>query len=239
MSRALIRKDNLFPIFRSDVQKRRDYRDYQENLREDFWFSCAYCNISEMEALAIGFEIDHYLPRKTEPGKVNDYHNLLWTCKKCNGMKDDFHPTHSGFNPHCYILRPDRDDPREHYEIRGTDACGTTGTGEFNVEFLDLNRGILQRIRRLRERDSQSKAFVLHGFRVLANLPVDQMPGPVKIQINNIRVRVTDRVGYVGLIEKRILKDFARSALIDVDEGKKERAKKRRDYLVSQKVKVP
>jgi Restriction endonuclease len=76
-------------VVRSVVIPNRPYGDYLQNLRYDFWFSCAYCSIAEAEAVGISFEIDHYEPQSTEVLHVHDYSNLMYSCSPCNLSKSN------------------------------------------------------------------------------------------------------------------------------------------------------
>jgi uncharacterized protein (TIGR02646 family) len=73
-------------IARSEVNPEKDYHKYQDALRFDFCYACAYCLITEIEATGIGFEIDHYKPKKQFPALNTDYTNLMWSCRICNNL---------------------------------------------------------------------------------------------------------------------------------------------------------
>jgi len=46
---------------RREVTKKSNYQDYREDLRYDFWYSCAYCSITELEAMGIGLSYNRKL----------------------------------------------------------------------------------------------------------------------------------------------------------------------------------
>lgn len=64
-------------------------------LRHDFKHRCAYCGIIEEilspvpSARELLFEIDHFLPQDSGTPDVHKYSNLYYSCKKCNGLKDN------------------------------------------------------------------------------------------------------------------------------------------------------
>ena len=66
------------------------HSDYKPYLDQDFSKRCAYCNLSR-ERITTAFEVDHFIPRaafkKVRPSLENDYNNLVYACKKCNGTK--------------------------------------------------------------------------------------------------------------------------------------------------------
>ncbi len=73
-----------------------DTKRVREELRQDFLYLCAYCLLTEF---ALGgdrhFEVDHHRPRKHFRGQaiLNQYQNLYWTCRRCNGTKHDHWPS--------------------------------------------------------------------------------------------------------------------------------------------------
>src|SRR3990167_10245110 len=96
-----------------------DYGEYRELLREDFEYSCAYCNISETELQNLRlFHIDHYKPKgnKHFPSFAalrNDYTNLLYSCYDCNGHKGEYwpNPLKKIFKAFDYVINPCLEDP--------------------------------------------------------------------------------------------------------------------------------
>ena len=64
-----------------------------EHQRYDHWYSCAYCTITEAEAQAVGFEIDHYEPVALRPDLECEDENLNYSCEVCKGRKSDYWPT--------------------------------------------------------------------------------------------------------------------------------------------------
>lgn len=74
-------------IKRTCKQKKvKNYSEYVEDLRKDFHHRCGYCSKPE-RLTSKGFEIDHFVPRKAAPEKVNDYTNLVYSCFTCNRKK--------------------------------------------------------------------------------------------------------------------------------------------------------
>jgi 5-methylcytosine-specific restriction endonuclease McrA len=74
-------------VTRSYVEPTKDYLEYVEHLRHDFFYSCAYCTITEHEAETINFNIDHYEPKSLRPDLTNEYSNLMYACRFCNTYK--------------------------------------------------------------------------------------------------------------------------------------------------------
>ena len=109
------------------------YGSYKQYLRFDFYYACAYCSTSEVEAGAIGFEIDHYKPRVE--GGSDDYENLMWSCEHCNGgaSKGDWWPTADQQAQGIRLLRPDFDNLAEHYDLDGTELKSKSVTAETSI----------------------------------------------------------------------------------------------------------
>ena len=64
-----------------------NYHEYKQYLRKDFYYSCAYCTITEWKARGIRFEIDHYEPVSAAPHLRNTYTNLMYSCEECNSQR--------------------------------------------------------------------------------------------------------------------------------------------------------
>lgn len=64
----------------------------KEYLRNDFSHECAYCKLQEQEVGFVGldfFEIDHFKPQFLDLPDTHKYHNLYYSCEKCNNEKSD------------------------------------------------------------------------------------------------------------------------------------------------------
>jgi len=93
---------------------------------------CCYCetNINEESKY---LEVEHFHHKDTYKDEVLEWDNLLPSCKKCNGTKND-HDTK--LEP---IIDPSRIDPKNHlkywrYRIKGSDDFG-----KLTVSVLNLN----------------------------------------------------------------------------------------------------
>ncbi len=120
-------------VVRSTVPVRKNYSDYREFLRYDFFFSCAYCTIAESEAQAIRMTIDHYEPRNARPDLENTYDNLMYACDECNKRKGDRSPPPDARANGFRFMRSDQDFRDEHLECKG---CGKFVIGLPNAKFL-------------------------------------------------------------------------------------------------------
>lgn len=77
---------------RSNVKQKKDYHNYKKPLREDFKDICGYCG-KNAEVLKEDFQLDHFVPKKLDKNRENDYYNLVYSCRICNRQKWDNWPT--------------------------------------------------------------------------------------------------------------------------------------------------
>lgn len=84
---------------KTNIDKRNNYKKYRSELEEDFHNICGYCGKNK-ECLYEEHEIDHFVPRGIAPDRLNDYNNLVYACKKCNGSKLKDWPTNDRDKSH-------------------------------------------------------------------------------------------------------------------------------------------
>ena len=136
-----------------------EYGDYRDILRDDFDYSCAYCNITETELGNLRlFHIDHYRPQKNprfpQFAKLkNAYDNLLYSCFDCNEHKGNFWPDllHKAFHPDHYVINPCDEDAELHLNKSQPLWTHITKTGEWNIKRLHLRDELKLRCRKARE----------------------------------------------------------------------------------------
>jgi 5-methylcytosine-specific restriction endonuclease McrA len=217
-------------VARSSVIPGKQYADYKEFLREDFWYSCAYCSISEVEAKGLGFEIDHYLPQKNHKNKVNEYENLYWSCHHCNNLKGDFEITAS-MDQEYYIIRADKELHSDHLGINGEELESKSKTGEFNICFFDLNSLSLQRVRQLRRRFNDVAEYISSGIRFLNEFNIDQISPDDRGRFITVREKLLSKNRESAEIFKTLLKELCHSLQIDPDPSRPKRLRARRKYM--------
>jgi hypothetical protein len=67
------------------------YTSYRGWLSENFYLDiCSYCLLQYRGSLSI----DHYVPRKLAPERIDEPNNLLLSCQTCGRQKSDYHPEH-------------------------------------------------------------------------------------------------------------------------------------------------
>ncbi len=222
-------------VIRSEVEVRKDYHKYLNNLRSDFYYSCAYCSIMEQEACGIRFEIDHYYPKSKYPELKSDYHNLMYSCEKCNSFKTDFFPDDNQVSKGYVIIRPDESNPSNHFKIKGILLTGITPTGEFNIDWLNLNRLQLKKLREIRNKLSKSREFIAFGLKLLASARIDRLKPNERAVFLNIIKQFKNRELKIITSFQELAEKIAKSVLLDEDPEKKTRLERRKKYLKEQK----
>ena len=130
-----------------------DYRSYRQNLRVDFRYQCAYCNVTEgYRKGSDAFEIDHFRPRSKFPLLGADYSNLYYACGSCNRFKNDVWPDAATESDLLVFVDPCHVDPFERDLIEQSDGMLVAGSrsGAYTLEVLKLNRPNCLNFRRRR-----------------------------------------------------------------------------------------
>jgi hypothetical protein len=226
-------------IKRKSVSGVANYHDYKQNLRNDFLYSCGYCSITEVESTGRGFQIDHYLPQEHFPEKKNEYENLIWSCEICNSCKSDYYANEDHEKRGFYIIRPDNENPYDHYELKGLLLKDKTVTGEFNITWLRLNRKILQKIRELRKRYWDASEYIALGMFKINQLNLDQIPKTKRIGYVRLREGFNRQIDTSIASINSLIEENARSFLLDEDAEKDSQLRKRKKFLDDNKVILP
>ncbi len=204
-------------VVRSQVPVVKEYTEYRPYLREDFFWSCAYCTMSEAEAQAIRFTIDHYEPKSSRPDLEIEYTNLMYACDECNRRKGNLTPSPAARANDFRFFRADQDVRRDHFEANGVRVEPKSNVGDFSITALDLNRQMLRRLRELRQRLTNCEAHVTEGIIALRNFHIDQLPPEIKGKASKAISDVSATAD--GITERidAILRENAKSSLIDHD----------------------
>lgn len=210
-------------ITRSVVPVFTDYLEYKSYLRWDFYHSCAYCTMSESEALAIRFTIDHYEPVSLRADLKTEYSNLMYACGECNLRKGDLSPPPAARAGGFRFFRPDHDWYPEHFELQvavdGIRLISKTKIGELTIDGCDLNRLALRRLREIRQQLDECQKFVAHGILALQNFQIDQLPKHIRGQaLRAIKTNV-DMVETIESDVDEVLRACGKSPLIDSEPG--------------------
>jgi len=214
-------------VHRSQVGTVRHYNEYKEQVRVDFVYSCAYCTISEAEAMGISFTIDHYRPRISHPQLENSYDNLIYCCRECNTRKGDRDPPESAQEAGVRFFRPDRDVRPEHYSVNDVQLVAETDIGTYTVEAIDLNRAQLCRLRNIRRRFAACDEYVAEGIDALRKFRIDNLPPDARVRALKARDKIIGLVDNLKTDMDELLRDNARSGLLDVDPDAEKRFRER------------
>ena len=204
----------------ADVPALTEYGKYHRYLRHDFYYSCAYCTITEAEAEAIRFTIDHYEPISARPDLEVTYTNLMYACDECNSRKGDRYPPPAARSDGYRFFRPDADLFEDHFSAGGMTLSAKSNTGKYTILTLSLNRKLLRRLRDLRLRLNVCDRYVSEGISALRSLKIDQLHP-------QMRSRAARWIKEATEINQQIIKEIddvlraaARSSLIDDGDGK-------------------
>jgi len=218
-------------VTRSDVPKDQNFTEYRQYLRHDFFYSCGYCTISEAEAKALRFTIDHYEPRSARPDLEHEYSNLMYSCDQCNMLKGDRCPPLGARSNDYRFFRPDQDVYQEHFKKNGIRLESKSNVGYYSIEALDLNRLALRRLREIRERLTKCDRHVAEGVFGLRNLHIDNLPQSIKGKAVHAISRATDVADRIADDIDVLLREYAHSQLIDPDPEAASRAEERASKL--------
>lgn len=221
-------------VVRSVVQPDRPYGDYREILRYDFWFSCAYCSMSENEARGISFEIDHHRPQSdTAERNIHRYDNLMWSCSACNLAKSAIWPSEQEIAKGYRYLRPDVDILEDNYSLEGLLLRAITTPGEYTITVLNLNRQSQRDIRKLRARLGRSATEIMSGLQALISQRLDALKPIYRAQFRSLVDGLQARISELDdVIEQaRQIRLGNASPLLTPDLDHKKTKLARREYL--------
>lgn len=221
-------------VVRSVVQFKANYRAYVPELRYDFWFSCAYCTITEAEACGITFEVDHYSPQVGgNLINVNVYSNLMWCCSDCNGLKSNFEFSPALQAKGYRFVRPDQDCFLDHFELNGIQLKPKTEPARFTHRILRLDRAVLRRIRELREQIYGNSALLVKGLSELKSRRMDSLNTEGRLRFEDAKKTAIGAVARLKeeIIEASDVRKLSASPLPVFQPVDKDQNKARRDYL--------
>jgi hypothetical protein len=202
-------------VQRSRVPAGREYTEYRQFLRRDFFYSCAYCTLSEAEAMAVRFTIDHYEAQTAREDLKNDYSNLFYCCSVCNERKGNRTPTADARAEGLRYTRIDEDRYFEHFEHTGIRVNGVTKAGYFTEEAIDLNRQHLRKIRELRERFLSVDRHVALGLRGLRAFRLDRLPPGLREPARRVIIELFGAVDQAQADIDEVLRERCASFLLD------------------------
>lgn len=93
---------------------------------------CAYCECNIRKESKY-MEVEHFKPKALYPDEVLNWDNLLPSCKRCNGQKDN----HDVVNEP--LVNPRYDLPAAHLVFKGAYLFGKSDAGKSTVKEIELN----------------------------------------------------------------------------------------------------
>lgn len=110
---------------------------------------CEYCQLSQAEAGAAVFHVEHVIPK--QHGGPDALGNLALSCFHCNLHKG---PNLAGIYPDtgrpALLFNPRTQRWQDHFEARGEWIVGKTPTGRATVRVLAMNADIMTDLRAAR-----------------------------------------------------------------------------------------
>lgn len=107
-------------------------KQIKDPLSESSSHKCAYCE-TDLTDPSTYMEVEHFHPKSLYPDLVVEWDNLLPSCKRCNGTKND---DDISIRP---IINPYETDPRKEFCFDHFSIFGITEIGENTETLLDLN----------------------------------------------------------------------------------------------------
>ena len=215
-------------VVRSEVEPGKKYYEYREEIRWDFFYSCAYCTIMEFEGQTIGFSIDHYQPSEKFSDLEHVYGNLMYSCNHCNSRKSDIFPSEKALEDGIRYFRPDQDIHEDHFGLVSDMLTAKTKIGEFTIIVIGLNRGTLKKLRRIRSSIDKTTNHVIEGIKALKKVNTDSIPPRYKVRARET-IKSLERVNenLLGDMDT-IIREIAKSPLADKEEDSDVKINKQR-----------
>ena len=112
------------------------YSKYKDWVRDEFQFRCVYCLHRErwVKDGWRDFQLDHVVPRKMAPARVDEYTNLVYSCPSCNLTKGVHlvpDPCAQAYGD-LILFEPDGPDRKQHFAVLGI------GSDEYELPCLQL-----------------------------------------------------------------------------------------------------
>ena len=117
----------------------RRYQPYKKYLRKEFNGKCVYCCLPDRQKGYDNFGVDHYKPQNMFPELETEYSNLFYSCNSCNRHKGKFWPNLKQQKLGHFVPNPCDHQMYDHLRYKGGHIISHSVTGEFTIEWLDLN----------------------------------------------------------------------------------------------------
>lgn len=144
-------------IRRTNPPQHKNYQGYKRYLRDDFEYSCVYCDIHENEHGGPRFfTVEHFRPKSRFPDLRTEYTNLLYACSVCNSYKSDDWPSDEPLRDGKGYLDPCQHDYAQHFSYgAGFLVEGLTPVARYMIARMHLNRPMMRKIRQNRHEEAE------------------------------------------------------------------------------------
>lgn len=171
--------------------------------------------MSEAEAQAIRFTIDHYEPQTSRPDLVDTYANLMWACDECNTRKGNRCPPDVARADGFRFYKADEDTYLDHFKRNDLLLEARTSAAVYTIEAVDLNRLTLRRLRGLRQRLYDCEEAVTAGIVALKDFPIDRLPANLRASVASTATRISEAQDATVSAIDDLLRDRAKSPFLD------------------------
>jgi hypothetical protein len=155
----------------------------------------------------------------------------MYCCRSCNSYKGDRDPPQAAQAAGLRFFRPDQDVRHEHFTLDGLKLVEESAIGEFTIEAVDLNRALLCRVRDLRRRFDACDEFVAEGLSALLSFRIDRLAPEARARALKARDKLVGSVSSLKDDIDELLRESAKSGLLDPDPGAEKRFRERRAKL--------
>jgi hypothetical protein len=152
----------------TDAGSYRGYEAFRPCLRWDFFFTCPFCLLHEAQVSPDGaagssqFWIEHLVPQSQRSDLRNTYHNLVYTCRRCNQARRSRARSDTTGRR---LLDPCADVWSAHFIEADDELKPMTGDGSYTALAYDINSPPKLTLRRAR------RETVEEALQVLATVP--------------------------------------------------------------------
>jgi hypothetical protein len=163
----------------------------------------------------------------------------MYSCRHCNSLKGDLTPPPDARDAGYRFFRPDHDKYDENFEVQDRRLAHKTKVGEFTINFMDLNRHTLLRLRELRRKLANCEEFVAAGVHGLRNYKIDRLPPGIRAKAVAIGRQAEEAQAQLQDQIDAVLRAHAASAILGLDEERHIRAQERSGSLTQLKCTYP
>jgi hypothetical protein len=155
---------------RPRYERRAHYKHYRQDIRVDCQGRCVYCDAHENELGGQeNMTIDHFRPINHFSHLEHNPFNLVWSCSRCNGYKQNYWPALGTLHTIVHgrgFIDPFIENQSEYFEVLPDGSLkAIKDPARYLINTLKLNRTGAKRIRENRnkkyERKQETEAYLI------------------------------------------------------------------------------